>query len=571
MSNILNFLIYNSILASLLILFIFILRFVFKNNINPKIQYALWIIVVLRLLLPPSLNLNLETKINLPQVLNLDIINSIESYEKIENKENIYQLSVNTNEEDYKETQDSQFITSTRNLTNILFIIWIFVAICILSIFSISNLFFYRKTMKNMVPYRLDNTYDEITEIVGSKPTVPIYLSQDLISPCLIGLFYPKIVLTETVINNAKTAKFAIIHEMIHYIQKDNLFLLLGNLLCILYWFNPLIWLAVEAARNDAELCCDSKVLKKINSNEHLDYCYTLLLIAGKNNLAFASMSAGGKKMKKRIDMMLNPPQKQNITIFVAVISIFFGIIAFTNIKSSAQLLTEFDKIASLSDVYEVYQLLTSIPNPNDNYKFNTTIINNTDEDQSIYSLAQSLSLVYEFSKDHSVAGLNANDVEKINTNALYLFSSIPDLETITISYIDKPANSTIRNKKAPITYIYRKDEIEIESGDLSIIPEIDNSFWQSHGGNNVIIIYGYSEFYSKLGIEEKEFNKSSIGIDDLILKLGPYKNSWKSGEDTIYRFSPNPIYKNWSDFMIITDKFNNLKSHGIILSDLNN
>lgn len=573
MHKILYYLIYNSILASLLILFIFILRSIFKNKINTKIQYALWIIVVIRLVLPPSLNLNLETKVNLPKTLNLSIINNVETYEKIEI--NNTQTPINANIENYKAIENKPTI---RNWITILFITWISVAFCILSVFSICNFRFYKKNIKNIVPYNIpNNSYDEIAKIVNLETTIPTYLSLNLNSPCLMGIFNPKIILTKNILNDTKATKFALIHEITHYKQKDNLFRLIGNLLCILYWFNPLIWLAAEAARNDAELCCDSKVLQKINPNEHFDYCYTLLLIAGKKNLAFAAMSTGGIKMKKRIDMMLNPPQKQTITIFVAVISIFLGMISFTNIKSSAQLppengnIKEFDEINSLSNVYKVYELLNSIPNPNDNYKLNTIVINNTDKDRNAYSLARSLCLAYEFSKDNNVASLNTDDVQKINANALYLFSSIPDLEAISISYIDKPANSIIKNKKAPITYIYRRDEIEIEYGGLNINPHIDNSFWQSEGDNNVIIIYGYSEFYSKLGIKEKNFNKNSINADDLISKLGPYKNSWQGHENTIYRFSPNPIYKNWSDFMIITDKFNNLKSHGIILSDLNN
>ena len=149
------------------------------------------------------------------------------------------------------------------------------------------------------------------------------------------------------------------------------------------------------------------------------------------------------------------------------------------------------------------------------------------------------------------------------------MFSSIPDLKNITISYIDKPANSIIRNIKSPVTYTYDRDKIEKHGDSVSIVPEVDVSFWQSWGGNNVIIVKGYSDIYSKIGIKEEEYKENPAMVGKLFSKLGDYSDSWKSHKSTIYRFSPNPVYPDWKDFMIATDEFGNLESHGIILSDL--
>lgn len=222
--------------------------------------------------------------------------------------------------------------------------------------------------------------------------------------------------------------------------------------------------------------------------------------------------------------------------------------------------------VISLAETHEVYQLLSSLENPNDNYKINTIIINNTDEDRNMDCIAKSIYLGYEFSKSDSVAGLSDDDVQRINANVLHLFSRISDLDAVTISYIDKPANSIIRNKKAPITYRYKRSEIE----DLNITPQIDNSFWESLGGNNVIIVWGYSEFFSNIGIGEKEYEENSEIVSELFSRLGPYDDSWQSYESTIYKFSPNPFYSDWSNFMIMTDQSGNFKGNGVILSDLN-
>ena len=84
MSKVLNLLIHTSVVSSLLIMSIFILRFVFKNKISPRLQYALWIIVAVRLIIPFNFEWTLETETNLPQnhILEFMSENNIDHYER---------------------------------------------------------------------------------------------------------------------------------------------------------------------------------------------------------------------------------------------------------------------------------------------------------------------------------------------------------------------------------------------------------------------------------------------------------------------------------------------------------
>lgn len=624
MSKILNLLIHTSIVSSLLILLIFMLRFIFKDKINTRLQYALWLIIAIRLLIPFNFQWNLEVKSTSPKIdfLNFILNNNTNPYERNKkeykiisnmaeffdsaepqaNKNNlnqsyrndVYQPSANMNIEEYGNISNGQSAAYSWNLSYVLFITWIIGVVCILMVFEVHNVSFHKKIMKSIMPYSpSENSYNNAAKMVGLKHKVPVYLSNSLSSPCIIGIFNPMIVLTKSVIHDTEATKFALMHEMVHYKQKDNFFRLLGNILCALYWFNPLIWLSAKAAINDAELCCDSRVIQNISSNEYLNYCRTLLSIAGSSHQTVAAaMSTGGRKMKKRIDMILKSKQNCTITITAAIICLSLGAASFINISVKAEnldkteLLTENNikgissETTSLSSIHEVYQILTSLPNPNDNYKINTITINNTSKNRNTRLLAHSLCLEYEFSKNESVGGLSNDDVKRINVNALRLFSSIPDLEAITISYVDKPANSLIRNEKSPISYSYLRSEIEAQYGnlsavkadieDLNITPKIDNSFWQSLGDNNVLIVCGYSELYSKLGIDEREYNEDPEIASKLFSRLGAYDKSWESNKSTIYRFSPNPVYSDWSNLMIITDESGNIDCHGIILSDFN-
>lgn len=263
-----------------------------------------------------------------------------------------------------------------------------------------------------------------------------------------MGILNPVIILNKEIIQDIKATKFALIHEMVHYKQRDNLVLLLVNIICVLYWFNPLVWLAAKVVKEDAELSCDSRIIQKISDGERYSYCLTLLTVVGNSNLMVATMSSGGKRMKNRIDMILKPSKKLTAGVIVAITCLFLGIGSFVNVSVSAKsnisqppnnIVEDLIGITRLGNVPGVYELLHTLPNPNDNYKINTITINNEDHFKLLY-------LGYEFSEGHGRGGISEEDIIKINKNALDLFYTISDLKEIRISYIDKEANSIIRN-----------------------------------------------------------------------------------------------------------------------------
>jgi len=574
MNKALSLLVQTTMVSSLLILIIFVLRYVFKNRINTKLQYALWLIVAVRLLIPFNYQWTIETKYTIPQIKILDF--GLENRGDIQSNYD-YQPPVNRETDSITKSPSKQITAHKYNLSKILFVIWITGAVSILAVLVIRNISCYKKTMKNIRPYDfLDNTYNEAAKAVGINHRIPVYLSQSFKSPLLVGILHPVIVLTEAVIHDPEATKLALVHEMIHYKQRDNLIRLIGNILCSVYWFNPLVWLSAEAARNDAELSCDSRVLQKISSREHYSYCLALLSAAGGSPQVAAAMSTGGARMKKRIDMIIKPPKSRAVAIIAAVICLCLGTASFINVNAKTQLLPgsisewNFDNTTSLGNIYEVYQILTSLPNPNDNYKINTTIIGNEDQLKNLY-------VGYEFVKRDSIGGLDEDDIKRINANALRLFFSIPDLNSIKISYFDKEANSITPNVKAPISFSYQRSQIfgredlptngaNIEG--FNITPRIDNNFEQSMGANNVILVYGHCGIFSKIGIEKYEHRKDSATLRKILSILGDYKDTWKSPNSTMYRYSPNPVYPGWSDLMIMADELGNFQGLGILLFD---
>jgi outer membrane protein assembly factor BamB len=89
-----------------------------------------------------------------------------------------------------------------------------------------------------------------------------IVLSRDIPSPAVFGTFRPVLVLPEAAIGrlSRKCTKHILLHELAHIKRGDLLINSLYTLLQIAYWFNPLVWLLRRRLQHLRELCCDATV-----------------------------------------------------------------------------------------------------------------------------------------------------------------------------------------------------------------------------------------------------------------------------------------------------------------------
>lgn len=78
-----------------------------------------------------------------------------------------------------------------------------------------------------------------------------IYISQVISTPFALGLRNPKIYLPS---NLADAQEYVIAHEQTHLARRDNLAKILGYVVLILHWFNPLVWLAFKLFVTDMDM-----------------------------------------------------------------------------------------------------------------------------------------------------------------------------------------------------------------------------------------------------------------------------------------------------------------------------
>ena len=102
-------------------------------------------------------------------------------------------------------------------------------------------------------------------------------------------------------------ARLALEHEYVHIIRLDALKKLSGLIIACLYWFDPLVWVALAFFNRDLELACDEVVVKQCSPKRKKAYAHLILDIAQSRiakRRSFATMLAAGSLEERIVSIM---------------------------------------------------------------------------------------------------------------------------------------------------------------------------------------------------------------------------------------------------------------------------
>ncbi len=149
-------------------------------------------------------------------------------------------------------------------------------------------------------------------------------------------------------------------HEKVHSDQNHTIDVLISRLFCVVFWFNPFIWLYKKAILQNLEFIADSEASKKISDKKA--YQITLLKITTQENCVAITNHFYQSLIKKRI-VMLNKNQSKKwnswkyVLILPALIAFvfLFQIETIAQEKKSEQITAESSKKNEVSvDVYKI-------------------------------------------------------------------------------------------------------------------------------------------------------------------------------------------------------------------------
>ncbi|WP_400076379.1 energy transducer TonB [Winogradskyella sp. R77965] len=125
-------------------------------------------------------------------------------------------------------------------------------------------------------------------------------------------------------------------HELVHIKDLHTLDLLFFELLRIIFWFNPLVYIYQNRIKELHEYIADAKAVKQ---NGKADYYQSLLnQVFDVNNVSFTNTFFKKSLIKKRITMLQKSKSKQlNLIKYALLIPMVFGMLIYTSAEVRAQ------------------------------------------------------------------------------------------------------------------------------------------------------------------------------------------------------------------------------------------
>ena len=325
-----------AITSSVLILILLAVRFMCKGRLSARMKYALWGVVLLRLLVPFQFALPAPVSDALPALASNAVPEvgqweerSIPVFPEHSKPVAEFDLDLETMLEPgeimpYKNgtggqqrSTDGETITQYRYILSpeqIALALWLAGAGLTGTTILLSNLRF---------AFRLKR---RCKQLENADAPIPVYVAEGLPSPCLFGLFRPAIYVTPKAAESPDALRHVLAHELTHYAHKDHIWTFLRCLALVLHWYNPLVWLAAALSKQDGELACDEGTVARLGEAERIPYGHTLVDMAAARSLrpgdllsCSTAMSGDGRSIRQRVERLVQKPETVKTTVFAAV------------------------------------------------------------------------------------------------------------------------------------------------------------------------------------------------------------------------------------------------------------
>ncbi len=276
-----------TLVCSVLILVLLLLRFISIRFSAKRIFVAIWVGILFRLLIPLRLNF----------FLSADWAKDLE-----------------------KLGRDLDALTGSLVVRGL----WLFGAVFVAGSFFLS---YYRckRVLGTSLPIgKLPAVEEDLFVFMG----VDVYISDRIVSPITYGFLKQKILIPKIFMDLPREQlKYVLVHEKIHIERHDNLRKFLMVAAVCLYWFNPFVWLMYFFYNRDIEISCDEKVLKRVGAENREGYATALIYLAehgkssviGKGTVNMYS-GFGQNAIRERIGFIMKYRRRPGMAIICAIL-----------------------------------------------------------------------------------------------------------------------------------------------------------------------------------------------------------------------------------------------------------
>lgn len=339
--------------SSVLIAVIFLLRKLTVGKISMRVRYALWLLAALRLLIPVSVGTSPLSVMNLmPETFGESGENTEKSTDEFQGMSKEKEAGFSLGQEDGEgqavlaEEDDrpkkTQIVTTMayaskeedsalsqqeeegriQGVGKALGLVWFLgfltVGGCMLlmRIRFVSWLYGRREILSGEM---LRGAFSERL----ARRRMRVYRVGKLPSPCLVGRC---IYVGEEAAEDERLLAHVLSHEYCHAVHGDGFWAFLRCALAAVYWFDPFVWAAAFAARQDSELACDEAAVRLLGEEQRFAYGRTLLFLLNREDgerercPGMSFMTEGsGRSVKERIFLLAKGGKTKRATLCVVL------------------------------------------------------------------------------------------------------------------------------------------------------------------------------------------------------------------------------------------------------------
>ena len=283
------------------------LHYLLRGRIGPRLQYALWLLALIRLLVPVSIGKTALSVGNLLPQKQPAAQSTVQTV--LPSAPNPTAASPNPAPAPVSAAAP---LHKTINAGHFLRSVWLAGAALAGGWFVFCNLRCRRRLRAG-------------SELLcpAAKGCPEIRITGNAGSPCLFGLFPPVVYVTPGCAQDPALLRHCIAHETAHYRHGDHIWAVLRGLCLALHWFDPIVWWAAILSRTDAELACDEAAIRLLGENARADYGRSLIRMTCRTHVtplsAATTMSGRGRQLKARIRSITKKPRTA-IPVLIAVL-----------------------------------------------------------------------------------------------------------------------------------------------------------------------------------------------------------------------------------------------------------
>ncbi|MCU4992493.1 M56 family metallopeptidase [Bacillus cereus] len=359
-----DWLIETSLMASILVGFILCIKILLRNKLTPRWQYMLWIVLMIRLLLPWSPDSSysiyslLSYRSSVSEVIpkNESMMN-IESDHTVELESNAETVTKNSK----PEVNVSAKQQTTLSLYKIALYVWLVGVIVLAAITFITNrrLYSYIKKQPDITDEQIVTVFNRCKQSMKMKKEVSLRLAGKIASPTVFSFFRPKVLLSKKHMKvlNEQQLQYVFYHELAHIKRNDVAVNWVMYSLILLNWFNPILWYAYFCMREDQELACDAYALTFIDKEEQLAYGHTIITLLEHYSYqapSLANLSRNKRTLKRRI-VMIKKFQKKSyrLSLLGIIVIVAIASLSLFNARAAEGKEKQEDKVEQSKDAFQ--------------------------------------------------------------------------------------------------------------------------------------------------------------------------------------------------------------------------